>query len=492
MLVFLQYCWSCSPAICDDPCRGNLLRRCYVVRALSNIHSTSARSHSETLRLILLVSQAPAGNATSVVSNPSTQVCSADKCSFNVSSAGVLSRTGGDACGSCGFLYLSYRFITSIAPGTFQGMVHVTTLDLSNNQLGSITYDDFKNLTALRTLILNNNRIASVAPGTFAGMAAVESINLENNRISSPIAPGTFAGLSAVRSLSLSYNLITSIGAESFAGLIGVTMLSLSSSSYCYSGQACGRVQSIEDGAFRHMPNLHTLNLQYHDLSIIRTGTFGGGLAKLKILDLSTYDSSYYCGNPPFGYFSGLRIASGAFAGLGGLESLNLQGCQIPDNVFGQSLFRHNRNLTRLDLGNNRLTSLTEDTFKGLNGTLQSLYLSYNQISSIAERTFLGFSRLYHLQLDYNELTMLPVNVFANMTMVDSNGNYNGGQSVYVYLYGNPLVCRPSEPRNGYLYVSDLYSSSSSSNHYLIPRCPAKVSRPHAFWPHFGRRVPLS
>jgi hypothetical protein len=135
-----------------------------------------------------------------------------------------------------------------------------------------------------------------------------------------------------------------------------------------------------------------------------------------------------------------------------------------------------------LHLGSNKLTSLTEDTFKGLNGTLRYLTLGSNQISSIAERTFFGFSRLYHLGLEYNELTVLPVNVFANMSMADSdgliyepNGNYYYYNYVYVYLYGNPLVCRPSEPRYGYLYLPSGPSGGSMSGSSSLPLCGTQV-----------------
>lgn len=127
------------------------------------------------------------------------------------------------------------------------------------------------------------------------------------------------------------------------------------------------------------------------------------------------------------------NIAEGAFAGLDGLELLNLSGNSIREispNVFTivqlkvldlsrndmalitGGTFTYLRYLEELDLRKNSLQFLGEDTFSGLIG-LKSLYLSNNDISVIAPKAFANLRSLVRLDLSYNSLTRLSGDMFG-------------------------------------------------------------------------------
>jgi Leucine-rich repeat (LRR) protein len=364
--------------------------------------------------------------------------CTSAMCTFAVDAAGVLSRTGGSECGdpSCGFLSLSGLSITSIAQGAFAGMVHLKMLDMSNNRLASITHDDLKDLTGLKTLALNSNLLSTIAPGTFAGLSGVEHLSLSENKLVS-ISEGSFEGLSGLLSLNLDDN--------------GGGAVYTAAGNYDYTV-----FLEIEDFSFRHMPLLTTLSIQQSSscrsggLRGIGNDTFSGGLIHLETLNL--------CCNCAGMDIDG--IAPRAFAELPGLKTLDLRNNAIRQQDVEPGLFRHCGNLTTLSLRNNHITSLSESTFAGLAGSLKSIELSnYDplMISSISVATFEGFSKLSHIQLEGNRLSIIPADTFANI----------GSSYTYVDLDRNPLICAPRKPSN-----VDLWLGQDSSS---LPPCPSQV-----------------
>jgi Leucine-rich repeat (LRR) protein len=363
------------------------------------------------------------------------ELCSASKCTFVVSATtGVLSRTGGSQCGDpgCQFLSLAGLSFTSIAPGTFEGMSYLTVLDLSNNQLANITHNDLEDLTALKTLALNHNRLTSIAEGTFAGLSAVETLGLGNNWL----GPGSISG-------------------GSFEGLSGVLSLNLALQR---DGPNSG-IRDIGDGAFRHMPLLRELKMKRSLRAVsgsevvIGNNTFSGGLVHLETLDLS---ENYDYGN--------MRLAPGAFRDLPGLKILDLRSNYLPQEDFEPGLFRNCRNLTELNLFDNRITTLSEDIFAGLGDSLVRLHLSRNRIDSVSMAAFSGISKLSYLDLSDNRLSVVPLD-FVNVTSAPPS------TWKYIYLGYNPLVCAPRRPPSNY-YVSLSLPSGSDA----MPLCPTEVT----------------
>lgn len=126
-------------------------------------------------------------------------------------------------------------------------------------------------------------------------------------------------------------------------------------------------------------------------------------------------------------------IAEMAFAGLDGLEILNISGNslrQLSQNIFTTvqlkvldlsrndmavitgNTFLYLRYLEELDLRKNSIQYLGEDTFNGLIA-LKSLYLTNNDISVIAPGTFAGMRSLIRIDLSFNSLTQISGAMFG-------------------------------------------------------------------------------
>ena len=363
--------------------------------------------------------------------------CSEDMCSFAVTNNGtygLLSRTGGDKCAdpACQYLVLNSRNIHTIALNAFAGMVHLRVLSLSSNQLRSISYEHLKDLTALRDLDLRSNRISSIAPGTFSGLAELKDLDLSSNLLSS-FADGTFSTLSSLEKLDLGFNSFESIRTGYFAGLSSLKQLKMGKSYYTRL-----RIRRIEDGSFDHMPQLESLDLSFHDLSSVTNNMFRG-LSKLRSLNLAKYLSR--------STEDLLRIESRAFADLSGLERLLIPGAGV--NYIEPGLFRNCRNINHLDFGDNPIKALTTNTFTGMEKSLKYLDLNSCLISSVGSRTFRRLSQLEELDLSYNSIAILHLEIFQNMTRLS-----------FVALGYNPnLVCRPKSSQENSATLATRYPS---------------------------------
>ena len=78
----------------------------------------------------------------------------------------------------------------------------------------------------------------------------------------------------------------------------------------------------------------------------------------------------------------------------------------------------------RLDLYNNQITTIAEDTFAGLT-KLEQLFLSGNQIKEIKANTFAGLEKLEVLDLNGNEIKEIKANTFAGLTKLEGLSLYN-------------------------------------------------------------------
>lgn len=87
------------------------------------------------------------------------------------------------------------------------------------------------------------------------------------------------------------------------------------------------------------------------------------------------------------------------------------------------------RNLIKLDLSQNQIIVLENDTFKGLD-RLSTLILSFNQLECMEETSLKDLSSLRILSLHGNSLSMLPESAFGNLTNL-----------THIALGSNPLYC---------------------------------------------------
>ena len=92
------------------------------------------------------------------------------------------------------------------------------------------------------------------------------------------------------------------------------------------------------------------------------------------------------------------------------LVEIRCQGC----NEVGKNAFRHNGNLSKLNLANSHITSLHKDTFRGLIN-LKELNLKYNKLASIPQNIFKNLTQLEKLNLRHNNISSLPSNLLYDL-----------------------------------------------------------------------------
>ncbi|XP_029472949.1 platelet glycoprotein Ib alpha chain-like [Rhinatrema bivittatum] len=103
----------------------------------------------------------------------------------------------------------------------------LTHLDLSENNLTTLTNETFKSLSSLGKLIISKNKITTLPNGTFAGLNKVSELNLEMNNLQS-LEPGIFSSLPALKTLNLQKNQLESVPEGIFDSLAKLSTLSLS------------------------------------------------------------------------------------------------------------------------------------------------------------------------------------------------------------------------------------------------------------------------
>jgi Leucine-rich repeat (LRR) protein len=113
---------------------------------------------------------------------------------------------GPAGCGSGCPTRLSFNDLglTSIDAGAFgtTGLQHVTSLDLSINQLTNLPSGTFDKLTGLVSLTLHGNQLTSLPAGTFDKLTGLVTLSLEGNQLTS-LPAGIFDILSSLTTLRL-------------------------------------------------------------------------------------------------------------------------------------------------------------------------------------------------------------------------------------------------------------------------------------------------
>ncbi|XP_026319023.1 toll-like receptor 7 [Hyposmocoma kahamanoa] len=228
----------------------------------------------------------------------------------------------------------------------------------------------------------------------------------------------------------------------------------------------------LEANYFQRFSTLTELTL--HNCKLLRIpGNAFEGLRELKKLFIR---SKNYVWSPnknlelSLGTFNGLRelqildlgenslkvIPSEVFCPLDNLQVLNITHNRIKsvDRLgFGRNC---GTGLRSLDLSNNEIKSLTDESeITGLR-RLQELRLQYNNITDISGETFNGLISLRILNISYNNLQSIPEGTFANLKELRE-----------IYLNNNLLyeLARGVFHRLEQLLVLDLSNNQLSSAH---------------------------
>ncbi|XP_035274857.1 slit homolog 2 protein isoform X2 [Anguilla anguilla] len=101
-------------------------------------------------------------------------------------------------------LYLDGNQFTQV-PKELSTYRHLTLIDLSNNQISTLSNQSFSNMSELLTLILSYNRLRCIPVKAFDGLKSLRLLSLHGNDIA-VIPEGAFQDLSALSHLALGAN----------------------------------------------------------------------------------------------------------------------------------------------------------------------------------------------------------------------------------------------------------------------------------------------
>ncbi|CAG9857202.1 unnamed protein product [Phyllotreta striolata] len=322
----------------------------------------------------------------------------------------TLTDNGFSALRSLEELHLENNAISTLGDRALVGLTSLTSLNLSSNFLVALPPELFQSSRELKHIYLHNNSLSVLAPGLLEGLDQLQVLDLSYNELNSQwVKRDTFAGLVRLVILNLANNQLTKIDGTLFKDLYTLQILNLEHNA----------INSIAEGAFMELKNLHALILSYNNLVRIESYHFSGMYALNQLL-LDSNELEY--------------IHPKAFENVTNLQDLGLNGNLLGTIPAGIGQLRF---LKTLDLGKNHIKSVANSSFEGLEllfglrlvdnhivnisrdafstlPSLQVLNLASNKIKYVEQSAFSSNPTLKAVRLDANELTDIS-GVFTNL-----------------------------------------------------------------------------
>ena len=344
-------------------------------------------------------------------------------------------------------IHLRDNHLKALPAGVFDGL-HLSVLDLDNNDLTSLSAEMFEGLTfgprpdqviyssgtceIFQTAYyfmrfgLAGNDVSSIEPGIFEGMT-VSQLDLSSNKLTK-LKPGTFDGLHS-RSVPTADKEEAHLLTDRDCGT-GVGGLLLGGN----------RLEAIEDAFDGISMATHQRGFFFFDISDNRLRSLPSGLFRfLRGVNLADYDLYVLnlSNNRLTHWQPGLFDHFSPYVSPGspdriGAKILLLNGNQLeslPSDAFDGLVTRAPSDLIgeftmSLFLQNNRLQNLSDGVFDGL--SFDTVNLSGNMLESLSPGTFRGLA-VDSLYLDSNRLSALPnvkelreLNFFGSLHLSDN------------------------------------------------------------------------
>lgn len=261
---------------------------------------------------------------------------------------------------------LTTNAIRSIDERAFIGLGHLRVLYLDDNRIETLAAATFKPLVQLQTIRLNKNRMKEIPVELFAENQRLANIYLHENAIEWLLGESTFSHLAAMREFDLHNNPIGNlmncvINAQTIdIRRTGARGAYIGSRTKRLSG-AGNQISFVEIS--NASTNLQYLDLAYNNLTAMKNLTV---LMELTYLDLS------------YNQIGDIELNS--FASMRQLETLKLRHSGLHTIEYGS--FSHKTKLKILDISYNRLFYIDFNMFMSL-GALRALYLEGNNITDM-------------------------------------------------------------------------------------------------------------
>ncbi|XP_035662969.1 insulin-like growth factor-binding protein complex acid labile subunit [Branchiostoma floridae] len=305
-------------------------------------------------------------------------------------------------------LNLNNNSLSHIRKGDFLRFRHLTTLHLSQN---NITLIQEKSLSGppLVNVFLRHNRLENI-PEEVLHIHSLKYLNLENNQINNLTVPlGKYRTTAQLRVLVLKNTQLSLLQGHIFASM-NLQSLDLS----------FNKLESLPHLVFGKLnKKLETLTLAVNRLSDIPSSIHK--LTVLQHLDLS--------------YNKIKRVAATSLTGLQNLKTLYLSGngiISIADNAFS-----HLR-LTRLNLSSNKLTTIPTPLTSMASMTMLSL--GGNPLGQIQPGILQSMPALHTLELEKVGLSYLPSGTFSNSSLTHLNLAFNKLQGLPMDIFSGTAL----------------------------------------------------
>ena len=248
-------------------------------------------------------------------------------------------------------------------------------------------------LAAVTTLTVRSYGPTSIDPADFAGLTGLTSLTIASSPQLTTVPDNAFAGLTALTTLNFNVLFsLTTLGEDAFAGLTTLENLNLSSN----------LLTTLHADIFDGLTALSRLELQDNLLTTLDEDIFDD-LTALTSLDLNLNTSL-------------AALDADIFDGLTALEYLDLS--YTNQTALDADIFDDLTALGILALSNNGLTTLDADLFDGLTA-LKELYLNSNLLTTLDADLFDGLTALDTLALNRNLLTTLDADLFDGLTALE-------------------------------------------------------------------------
>jgi leucine-rich repeat-containing G protein-coupled receptor 6 len=249
-------------------------------------------------------------------------------------------------------LHLSMDKATMLPTDSWASLKRLKIMDLSRFSLEKLVTSSFAKLSKLEDLRMTKSGHRRIDPQAFEELSRnLKRLDLKENLLNR-VPSLALKKLTNLQNLSLDTNLIMELNNEAFSGLKRLKFVSL----------WFNQMQRITSRAFQGLEySLLHLGLQYN---------------KLQNDDMA------------------------AIGKLRHLEELKLGFNQI--SRFPHNMFKNMVYLKYLNLEYNHVESLSNETFRGLKGSLETLDISKNKLYGIQGSPFQGFFKLKHLFINQN------------------------------------------------------------------------------------------
>ena len=307
-------------------------------------------------------------------------------------------------------LDIGYNQLAWLPDGIFDSLVSLTQLHIDNNHLTTLPNNVFESVTSLTIIRLNDNFISKLPTGIFDSIPDLKFLFLGDNDLIK-LSSGVFSILRDLIILDISRNKLSQIDRSTLKNLASLDYLNLARNTISFLPNlenlqklsildiSINTLQNLSHSTFKGLHNLEFLNMSYNNFPDLPQTIFQE-LVSLISLDLS--------------YNNLTRIHEETFHNQSNLVKLSIAGNHL--KYLHMRSFLELKQLSHLDLQENNISILHAEVFLSLIN-LQFLNISANSVQTIASNTFSIVSKsLQSVDLRDNQLLLVTQDSFEGLS----------------------------------------------------------------------------